>query len=67
MARRVSGTIPGTRKNSRSFIMWSHVAFFSLAHRTSSTTSPLTAVDTLFGALDVATEQVADGNELGRQ
>ena len=41
--------------------------FFSLAHRTSSTTSPLTAVDTLFGALDVATEQVADGNELGRQ
>ena len=30
----------------------------SLAHRTSSTTSPLTAVETLFGALDVATEQV---------
>ena len=33
-------------------------SFLSLAHRTSSTTSPLTAVDTLFGALDVATEEV---------
>jgi len=35
--------------------------YSSLAHRTSSTTSPLTAVDTLFGALDVATEQVWEG------
>ena len=56
MALRVSGTIQGAHYDWLGFVL---ICFFlSLAHRTSSTTSPLTAVDTLFGALDVATEEV---------
>ena len=56
MALRVSGTIQGAHYDLPSFVLIR--SFLSLAHRTSSTTSPLTAVDTLFGALDVATEEV---------
>ena len=56
MVLRVYGTIQGAHYDLLGFVLiWS---FLSLAHRTSSTTSPLTAVDTLFGALDVATEEV---------
>ena len=56
MALRVSGTIQGAHYDLLGFFLIR--SFLSLAHRTSSTTSPLTAVDTLFGALDVATEEV---------
>ena len=56
MVPRVSGTIQGAHYDSLGFLL--DRSFLSLAHRTSSTTSPLTAVDTLFGALDVATEEV---------
>ena len=56
MALRVSGTIQGAHYDLLGFVLIR--SFLSLAHRTSSTTSPLTAVDTLFGALDVATEEV---------
>ena len=56
MALRVSGTIQGAHYDLPGFVLMR--SFLSLAHRTSSTTSPLTAVDTLFGALDVATEEV---------
>ena len=56
MVLRVSGTIQGAHYVLPGFVLIR--SFLSLAHRTSSTTSPLTAVDTLFGALDVATEEV---------
>ena len=56
MVLRVSGTIQGAHYDLPGFVLIR--SFLSLAHRTSSTTSPLTAVDTLFGALDVATEEV---------
>ena len=56
MVLRVSGTIQGAHYVLPGFVLI--CSFLSLAHRTSSTTSPLTAVDTLFGALDVATEEV---------
>ena len=56
MVLRVSGTIQGGHYDLLGFVLIPFL--FSLAHRTSSTTSPLTAVDTLFGALDVATEEV---------
>ena len=56
MVLRVSGTIQGAHYDLLVFVLIR--SFLSLAHRTSSTTSPLTAVDTLFGALDVATEEV---------
>ena len=56
MVLRVSGTIQGAHCDLLGFVLIR--SFLSLAHRTSSTTSPLTAVDTLFGALDVATEEV---------
>ena len=56
MVLRVSGTIQGAHYDLLGLVLIR--SFLSLAHRTSSTTSPLTAVDTLFGALDVATEEV---------
>ena len=56
MVLRVSGTIQGAHYDLLGFDLT--CSLLSLAHRTSSTTSPLTAVDTLFGALDVATEEV---------
>ena len=56
MALRVSGTIQGAHYALPGFFLIR--SFLSLAHRTSSTTSPLNAVDSLFGALDVATEEV---------
>ena len=62
MVLRVSGTIPGYYCIFTDCDFICHGLQFafslSLAHRTSSTASPLTAVETLFGALDVATEQV---------
>ena len=56
MVLRVSGTIQGAHYDLPGFVLIR--SLLSLAHRTSSTTSPLTAVDTLFGALDGATEEV---------
>ena len=56
MVLRVSGTIQGAHCDLLGLVLIR--SLLSLAHRTSSTTSPLTAVDTLFGALDVATEEV---------
>ena len=56
MVLRVSGTIQGAHYDLPGFVLIH--SSLSLAHRTSSSTSPLTAVDTLFGALDVATEEV---------
>ena len=56
MVLRVSGTILGAHYDLPGVVLIR--SLLSLAHRTSSTTSPLTAVDTLFGALDVATEEV---------